>query len=71
MAHSAFNYIALILKKNYRVSYLKYWSNTHLNQSFGSYCTQLDSFSLEEVTMKEEIQTSFQRLGYEDEFGPR
>lgn len=53
-----------------RVLYPKSWSKLHFNRSTLFYYTNLNSIPPSEVTMKEEMRSWFQRLGYEDEFGP-
>lgn len=70
IAHSALCYIYVGSSQYCQVSHLKYWSKIHFNQGFGSDCTESNSLSPNEVIMKEEIQSWFQRLGYEEGFGP-
>lgn len=47
---------------------MKYWFKIHFNRDFHSYYINPCSFSSNEVVMKEEIQSWFMGLGFEEGF---
>lgn len=70
VAHLIFCNLTTSSPRFWRILYLEYWSKTYFNWESKSYCTKPGSLSLEEVEMKEEIQSWFQGLNYKEGFIP-
>lgn len=64
--HNVFLYLSSDFPRFYQLLYLKYWSKLHFNQYGHSYYTKSVSLSLYKVTMKEDMWSWFQGLGYEE-----